>query len=213
MKKYLYIAAITVMAAPAAYAADNAPNTFDHVKAGFAQAVDGISGWFGSDNAALTNIEPAAGNATGNDELVYQGPDEVLSIPPQVDPSMIEPAAGAVYDEDALQVPPQYIAPVSNVAPRATAFDNNQSIAAFGVSEPTAYELAGIATAAGDTSDVTCEIEADEKLAVEGEETQKVSCPAAGVANAEPEKTPAQPAFEPEPVSGDLPETRPAAGQ
>lgn len=206
MKKYLYITAMTLMFAPAAYANEVTPNTFDHVKAGFAQAIDGISGWFGADNAAISNIEPAAGDAG----VSYDETQENLSVPPHVDPSMIEPAAG--FDADVLQVPPAYIPPVSNVVPRATAFDY-ESVAAFGVDEPSVQDLAGIATAAGG-EDVACEIEADEKLAVEGE-TPSISCNGGVVAETvvEEEKSPAQPAFEPMPVTGDLPETRPAAGE
>lgn len=202
MKKPIYIAAVAALIAFPAYAGQT-PSTFDHVKTGFAQAIDGISGWFGKDNADISNladITPAAGEAN--------------AIPSDIDPADIEPAAG--YDADTMQVPPPYATPVSNALPRASAFDNIESMAAFGGPIASPDELDSIATAAGD--DMGCEIEADEQIAAQ-DEGEVNACQHKAQAQEDlqvapvQEKSPAQPAFEPEPFSGDLPETRPAAGE
>ncbi|MBU6235717.1 MAG: hypothetical protein KGQ41_07720, partial [Alphaproteobacteria bacterium] len=196
---------------------------------GFSSAIGAIKDWFGP-----AKPEAAAPQAVESDTAAV---DENMQVPPPPGAAgvqEIEPAAG--FDEDTLQVPPQYTGPQSNAAPmpsngreRASAFDNNTSVAAFNdpAAQPSAAAIANIAPAAGegaapDLSNIDCE--AVRKAAENTEEGADVpdtalieACETPTDASGEPVKDAAQPAFgDPEGAPAmpqTLPETQPAAGE
>ena len=234
MKQFLATVAVLAILAAAPARAEE-PGMMDNVKVGFSQAIKDIQTWFGSDTPET--ISPAA----GEEGVTVTEADDALQAPTPVDPSIIEPAAGA-NDDDMLQVPPQYIGPDnSGMTPRASAFDNNQSITAFGDAGqmPVIDDYNAIAPAAGEGDTATPDCAAIAAAAANGEEVDAAlveSCKNGTAANAETTttpaaevKAPAQPALEPaaevvqpaelapaaEPAATPepLPETEPATGQ
>jgi|GEM_PF-3055830 len=191
----------------------------------FSQGIKSIKNWFGSDQPE--DIEPATGT------MMTDGDD--IAVPPQPGVNAIEPAAG--LDEDNLQTPPRYMGEQSavdpNAMPRATSFDDNPSVAAFGdaqddikmvTNEQSVAELAAIQAAAGegtalDTSKIDCAAilkAADE--AREGDvpdtamiEACETETPVDATMPAAQPTEPAQPGFEPS--ASPLPATQPAAGE
>ncbi|HEY8964701.1 MAG TPA: hypothetical protein VIN59_09595 [Alphaproteobacteria bacterium] len=210
MKQLLATAAILALLLASPARAEE-PGMIDNVKVGFAQAIKDIQTWFGDDTP--DTVEPAAGDPS----ITVTQDDEMLQVPPPVDPSLVEPAAGA-YDDDTLQVPPPYMGPDSDATdpaakPRASAFDSNQSNIAFG--DQLSEDLNAITPAAGEGETPAIDCAAITGASARGEEVDAslleqcknpasvpVASDAATVTEApiEDAKAPAQPAFEIEPI-------------
>lgn len=208
----LTAAAVIALMAPA-YAED-AAGTPD-MQTSFSRTIGAIKGWFG----------PAQPEAAAPIETDTAAIDDTIQVPPAVGVEAIEPAAG--FDDDLLQVPPQYVGPQSSAPARATAFDANQSVAAFNDPQvPSAADIANIAPASGegaaiDLSQIDCAsvlkaAESQEEGADLPDTAVIEACETPTGTDGEPLKGAAQPAFEDAPgtaMPAPLPETQPAAGE
>lgn len=218
----LFVAASVLALSVPAFAED-AANGAERAETAFSRTIGVIKDWFGPAKPEAEMIETDTAAA-----------DDELQVPPQPGVQSIEPAAG--FDDDLLQVPPQYTGPQSNAAPvfnnspaRATAFDGNASVAAFGdpAAQPSAADIANIAPAAGDEveADMTkvdckavlkaAESEAEGAEAIDTAIVEACETPLDG--EGEPLRDAAQPGFEDAPgvpsMPQPLPETQPAAGE
>jgi hypothetical protein len=236
MTRTLLLTAAAVIALNAGFAraedAAPAPRGSERMQAAFPQTTStfsAIKSWFGRDNGEDANtanpeaVEPAAGEPGTNDSEPFDqsaAASDALGVPPPVPPELVEPAAGG-FDQDSLSAPPPYYGPESNGTPRATAFDNASSAAAFkdNANTQSPEAMAGIVPAGGnesapDASKMDCD--AILKAADNADENE---IPDTGLIEAceatKEEKTPAQPAFgsEPEGQQNALPGTQPAAGE
>lgn len=214
----LLTAAATLALMAPAYAEDAANGGTAPVQTSFARTISAIKDWFGP--AKPEQAAPAAETDTAST-------DGDIQVPPPPGVQAIEPAAG--FDDELLQVPPPYVGPQSNAsgAGRATAFDNNASVAAFNDPvQPSASDMANMAPASGDGTEVDMskvDCKAVLKAAENTEEGADLpdtaiieACETPTDATGEPVKDAAQPALEgatPPAMPQALPETQPSAGE